>query len=246
MKYLIGKITGIFVIALSVFAISSCTKSFDDKLVSDQNYLSTATTQVYVATVGAARNYVYLDSKPVNGAALAAGNLFPSSGVGFSVPAGFRALVIRDTLSTTTQPQLSLGMTFQGGSSYTIFTYDTLSAIKLKVVDTKIVVPSDTSCRIRFANLAYNGVAVTPSIDILSLGKNEIVATSLPYTAVTEFIAHPTALTGEGFQVREAGTSNVLATVTGVSLAAKRSYTIVYRGSHRNSAGRSVSVFNNY
>ena len=246
MKYLIGKIAGIIVIALSLFSISSCTKSFDDKLVSDQNYQSTATTQVYIATVGAARNYVYLDSKPVNGAALTAGNLFPSSGVGFSVPAGFRALMIRDTLSTTTQPQLSLGMTFQGGSSYTIFTFDTLSSVKLKVVDTKIVTPSDTSCRIRFANFAYNGVANTPSIDILSTGKNEIVATNIPYTTVTEFIAHPSALTGEGFQIREAGTSNVLASVSGVSLVAKRSYTIIYRGSHRNPTGRSVSVFNNY
>lgn len=247
MRTIKGSIFGSFCVLLSILTLQSCTKTFDDKLVSNQNYDNSATLQVFVATVGAARNYVYVDSKPVNGAALAYGSLFPTSGLGVSVPGGFRGLMLRDTLSTTTQPQVSFGMTFQAGTAYTLFAYDTLSAVKIKAVQTSIVVPSDTSCRIRFANFAYNGVAITPAIDIVSTGKNEIVATNVPYTGVTEFIAHPSLLTNEGFQVREAGTSNILATVSSITLSAKRSYTVVYRGSHRSTTGgRSVSVFNNY
>ncbi|MFM8806711.1 MAG: hypothetical protein ACKOD1_05050, partial [Sphingomonadales bacterium] len=82
------------------------------------------------------------------------------------------------------------------------------------------------------------------------IGKNEIVATNVRYTDVTEFIVHPSLLGGEGFQVRESGTSNILAsTAAATTLVPKRSYTIVYRGSHRATSGtstRAVSVFVNY
>ena len=246
MRTIKGSIFGSFCVLLSILTLQSCTKTFDDKLVSNQNYDNSATLQVFVATVGAARNYVYVDSKPVNGAALAFGSLFPASGLGVSVPSGFRGLMLRDTLSTTTQPQLSFGMTFQAGTAYTLFAYDTLSSVKIKAVQTSLVTPSDTSCRVRFANFAYNGVAITPAIDIVSTGKNEVVATNVPYTGVTEFVAHPSLLANEGFQVREAGTSNILATISLISLAPKRSYTIVYRGSHRNPTGRFVSLINNF
>lgn len=243
MKYSINKT---FLAAAALVLVSSCTKSFDEKIVPQTDQSGNSFVQVYLATVNASRNYVYVDAKPVTGAAMASGTLFPASGVGISVPAGLRDMLVRDTLSTTTQTQLAFAQNLQAGMGYTIFVYDTINAVKQKTVPTTLVVPSDTSCRVRFANFAYNGLAVTPSVDIISTGKNEIVATNVPYTGVTEFIAHPTGLSGEGFQVREAGTSNVLATISSVSLVAKRSYTVIYRGSHRNSAGRLVSVFANY
>ena len=61
-------------------------------------------------------------------------------------------------------------------------------------------------------------------------------------------MAHPTGLAGEGFQIREAGTSNILAVITTASLVPKRSYTVVYRGSHRNTSatGRTATLFVNY
>lgn len=245
MKYSFNKIVLAAAVVVSL-AITSCTKTFDEKIAVTTNLSGNSIVQVYLATVGASRNYVYVDAKPVNGAALATGGLFPASGVGFSLPSGLRAMMVRDTLTATTQTQLAFANNFQPGMGYTVFVYDTINAVKQRTVETKLVVPSDTSCRVRFANFAYNGLAVTPSIDIVSTGKNEIVATNVPYTGVTEFIAHPTALPGEGFQVREAGTMNILATVSSVSLVAKRSYTVIYRGSHRNSTGRSVSIFANY
>ena len=246
MKYSFNKIV-LAAAALVSMAAISCTKSFDEKIEVKTDLSGNSTVQVYLATVGASRNYVYVDAKPVTGAALTSGSLFPASGIGFSVPSGLRDMMVRDTLSTTTQTQLAFANNLQPGMGYTVFVYDTINAVKQRTVQTTLVVPSDTSCRIRFANFAYNGLAVTPSVDIVSTGKNEIVATNVPYTGVTEFIAHPTGLSGEGFQVREAGTSNILATVTSVSLVAKRSYTVIYRGSHRNSTstGRAVSVFIN-
>ena len=232
--------------ALFSFALTSCEKTFDEKIELKTEQDNTATVQVFIATVNAARNYVYVDAKPVNGAALVSGNLFPANGIGISVSPGLRGMMVRDTSSTTTQTQLAFAQNMQAGMGYTVFVYDTITAVKQKTVETRLIVPSDTSCRIRFANFAYNGNAVTPAIDVVSTGKNEIVATSVPYTGVTEFVAHPTGLSGEGFQIREAGTSNVLASITSVSLVPKRSYTIVYRGSHRSSAGRAATLFVNY
>ena len=76
-----------------------------------------------------------------------------------------------------------------------------------------------------------------------------MVATNLQYTDVTEFVVHPTRIGTEAFQVRLAGTSTVLATSTISTLIPQRSYTVVYRGSHRATSGtsiRAVSVFLNY
>jgi hypothetical protein len=232
-----------------VMILSSCQKSFDKKLAANYYTGSGSTLQAFIGTVGANRNYVYVDGQPVNGAALTTGNVFPTTGYGFSVPSGLRNMMVRDTSSLTTQPQLSFAQNFEIGGNYTVFTYDTISAPKQKTVTTKIVVPSDTTCRVRFANFAYNGLAVTPAVDIVSLGKNEIVATNLQYTDVTEFFVHPTRIGTEAFQVRLAGTTTVLATSTISTLQPQRSYTVVYRGSHRATSGtsiRAVSLFQNY
>jgi hypothetical protein len=231
---------------IASFCLASCNKTFDDKFLTNDTNSRNSSLQVVITTVGALRNYVYVDGKPANGAALTSGSVFPTTGIGISVPAGFFSMLVRDTLSSTTQSQLAFSQNLQAGMGYTVFVYDTITAVKQKTVETTLIVPSDTSCRIRFANFAYNGNAVTPAIDVVSTGKNEIVATNLSYTGVTEFVAHPTGLTGEGFQIREAGTSNVLATITSVSLTQKRSYTVVYRGSHRSSTGRAATLFANY
>lgn len=242
---------------LAVMA-SSCTKTFDEKTVLTDDFSSNSVVQVFLTTVGASRNYILVDGKVVTGAQLNttfsattgySASLFPAIGVGHNVPSGLRSFLVRDTLTATTQPQLNFAQNLQAGLYYTTFLYDTTTAIKQRTVLTPVAIPADNSCRIRFANFAYNGNALTPAVDIISLGKNEIVATNVRYTEVTNFILHPSLLAGEGFQIRESGTSNILATTTTTSLIPKRSYTIVYRGSHRATSGtstRAVSVFVNY
>jgi hypothetical protein len=248
----------LFAVAMLAVMTTSCTKTFDEKTVLVNDFSGSSVVQVFLATVGAARNYVHVDGKLVTGSLLNTtfssttgytASLFPAAGVGHNVPSGLRSFLLRDTLSTTTQLQLNFAQNLEAGAYYTTFAYDTITAVKQMTVRNEMVVPSDNSCRIRFANFAYNGNANTPAVDIISLGKNEIVATNVRYTDVTNFIVHPSLLSGEGFQVRESGTSNILATTTATSLVPKRSYTIVYRGSHRATSGastRAVNVFVNY
>jgi hypothetical protein len=227
-------------ITASTLLLQSCQKSFDKKLAADYYTGTGSTIQVFVGTVGASRNYIYVDGQPVNGSALSTGNLFPGTGFGYSVKSGLRNMMVRDTLSTTTQANLVFAQNFDIGNNYMIFTFDTITAPKQKTVRTPITVPSDTTCRVRFANFAYNGIAQTPAIDIVSLGKNEIVATNVRYTDVTDFIVHPSRIGTEAFQIRLAGTTTVLATSTVSTLLPQRSYTVVYRGSHRATSGTSI------
>jgi len=250
--------TKLFAALLLGVMASSCTKTFDEKIVLNDDMSSNSVVQVFLTTVGASRNYMHVDGKLVTGSLLNttfsstsgySASLFPAIGVGHFVPSGLRSFLLRDTLSTTTQAQLNFAQNLEAGAYYTTFAYDTITAVKQKTVRNAITVPADNTCRIRFANFAYNGNAITPAVDIISLGKNEIVATNVRYTDVTDFIVHPSLLSGEGFQVRESGTSNILATTASTSLVPKRSYTIVYRGSHRATSGtstRAVSVFINY
>ena len=230
-------------VALTLLLGVSCTKTFDDKLVSDQNSISGSTAQVFLATVGASRNYVYIDSKPVNGAALASGSLFPTTGYGFAIPAGQRALLVRDTLSTTTQAQLSFAHTFQAAKNYTFFVYDTITAPKVKAVETKIVVPADTSARIRFANFVYNPTIV-PTVDIISFKQNATLVAGLQVSEVTDFMPYPSLLANDTIYIRETGTTNTLYKFTTGGLTPKRSYTVVYRGSYRGT--KTASLVANY
>jgi len=123
----------LIITALSgVVLLSSCQKSFDKKLAADYYTGSGSTIQAFIGTVGASRNYVYVDGKPVNGSALTTGNVFPATGYGYGVTSGLRNMMVRDTSSLTTQPQLSFAQNFEIGGNYTVFTYDTITAPKQK------------------------------------------------------------------------------------------------------------------
>ena len=100
---LINKIkTGITVVAMAT-AAASCTKTFDEKVTQQRDFSGSSLLQLYNGTVGATRNYIYVNSKPLNGAAIAFGGVFPGTGYGFAVPIGQQSFLIRDTLTATTQ-----------------------------------------------------------------------------------------------------------------------------------------------
>ncbi len=223
----------------------SCEKSFDEKTNQNRDVNANSVVQVYVGTVGASRNYVYVDGRPQNGVALSSGSVFPAVAYGFYVPAGQRAFLVRDTLSTTTQVPLSFANVLGGGKSYTIFTYDTITAVKQKTVETQIVVPTDTTCRIRFGHFAYSPTLM-PNVDLYSFRRAANVFTNINPTDVSGYIPYASRLT-DTLQVRETGTTNVLAQLNGFFGTEKRSYTLVYRGSHRGAAAvRFLSSFINY
>lgn len=189
-------------------------------------------------------HWVYVDGNPVTGAALTSGSVFPASGYGFNVGSGNRAFLVQDTLRTSTQVPLSFGENLQIGKHYTIFMYDTINSPKQKTVEDNIVVPADTSARLRFANFIYNPFAV-PAIDVFSFALNRNIFTNVNVTDVTSFIPYPSRLGTDTLYIRETGSStNIIKLAINGGLTFKRSYTLVYRGSHRGT--RTTSLFANY
>lgn len=220
---------------LLIFLVQACTKEAPTLLTTRDDFNNSSLVRVFIATVNANRNYIYLDGKPLNGSALTSGGMFPAAGIYASnIPPGVNGFLVRDTLSTTTQLPLSFAENLQVNKNYTIFMYDTITTPKQKTVETRYVVPEDTSCRIRFANFIYNPSAV-PAIDVFSFTRNTNIFTNVPVTGVTDFIAYPTNLAPDTLYIRETGTTTniIKVTISSSTLNDKRSYTLVYRGSHR-------------
>lgn len=195
--------------------------------------------QVHNGILNASRNYIYVDAVPVTGTALAYNSLFPSTPSNFSVTEGFRMFLVRDTLSTTTQSQLSFAENLQAGNYYTIFLYDTLTSPKKKIVTNDIQIPADTTARVRFANFIFSRTAV-PNVDIFSLKRSANVFTNVGITDVTSYIPYASAL-NDTLYVRETGTTNLLATMNGFNPVQKRSYTLVFRGRYQTTGTTGIA-----
>jgi hypothetical protein len=245
MKLINKLILGTTCLLITGVTLVSCTKKFDSKLSLTFGNEKSSNVQFFVATVGATRNYIYVDSKPMNGSGMSSGSIFPGTGYGFSVPTGMRSFLIRDTLTATTQPQLSFAQNMEIGKSYMVFAYDTITTVKQKTVETPIVIPSDTSCRMRFANFIYNPNAIS-AVDVFSFNRNTNLFTNVNVTDVTGFIAYPSGLLADTLYVRPTGNTTTTLyklTITG-GLTQKRSYTLVYRGSDRGT--RTSNMIANY
>jgi hypothetical protein len=231
---------GIMIMILGVGLIVSCTKTFDEEIELQSNFYNNSIVQVVVPMVGAARNTLYVDGAPVTGALLVTGSIFPTTGYGFAAPPGLHNYTIKDTLRTSTQIALNFAENLQTGKNYTIFVYDTTTAPKQLTVPTNIVIPEDSTSRLRFANFVYSTTATT-GVDVFSKRQNKNIFTNVGRTQVTEFIPMPSASTtveyipntNDTLFIRETGTMNLLVQVNGVNPTQKRSYTLLYRGSQK-------------
>jgi len=235
-------------IILWILAVSalymSCTKETPHIATRVTDFSNSASVQVFSATVKAARNYVYIDGTPVSGIALAYGGVFPGTAYSFKVNAGSRSVTIKDTLPTTTQVPLTFTQTVEAGKSYTIFTYDTITNTKQTTVLNNIVIPGDSSARIRFANFVYNTTPVA-NVDVYSYRKPGVkVFSNIATNQVTDFIPYASLQT-DTFYVYAAGTTSPLIVKQLVpSLVPTRSYTSVYNGSF--SGTKAVTTFVTY
>lgn len=239
MKFKDISIAGSMAIAAAML-VTSCVKDKGKEVATeDYSFSNKSFVQVFNGTLNSARNYVYVDANAVTGAALAYASTFPATPASFAIPSGFKAVVIRDTLSTTTQPSMSFAETFQGGANYTIFMYDTLTSPKQKTVQNNIIIPDDTTARVRFANFIYTKTAV-PNVDIFSLKRNANVFTNVQITDVTDFVPYASSL-NDTLYVRETGTTNLLATLNGFNPVRKRSYTLVFRGRYQTTGTTGVA-----
>lgn len=249
-------LVGALVIGLTQTA---CVKKVDGVLVGQKLQSDKTLVQVYMAMVNASRNYVYVNNAAVNGASITQGTVFPAIGPGFAIDGGFKAFLIRDTLTATTQVPLSFANDFQAGKNYTVFVYDTITSPKQKTVQTDIVIPSDNTARLRFGNFVYSPTT-PPAVDIFSKKLNTNIFTNVQVSQVTGFMPYNSDVT-DTFYVRSTGTgvnlqnysstgtpSDIIAVLTP---RAKRSYTLVFRGGFRATqvtaaTVRTLSTFINY
>jgi hypothetical protein len=232
--------TGALIAALIVVVLLACNKNSGDNTVRTDDFTNNAVVKVYNGSLSTTRNYVYVDGKPVTGAQVAYGAVFPAgaSTYGFLVQPGVRAFTIKDTLGTSTQPVLTFAQNFDPGKSYTVFMYDTVTAIKQVTVPTDVTPPAEGTAKVRFGHFAYLKAGVPSPVDVFSVVKNANIFSSVAYTQVTDFIPF-TAGISDTLVVRQAGSTTVnLDTLRGFNPSNKRIYTLVFGGRYMtNEAG---------
>jgi hypothetical protein len=243
------KFLKIITLSLGAVAVSSlylsCTKGNPKVAATETNFSNSTMVQVFDATVKSTRNYIYVDGVSVSGAALAFGGVFPQTAYAFNVKAGLRSFLIRDTLLTSTQVPLTFAENMQVGSSYTIFTYDTITSVKQTTVLNTITIPTDTSAMLRFANFIYNPNNVA-NVDVYSFRKGTAapVYSNVATTQVTGFIPAASGLTDTLYVYATGTTSPLLAKQLIPSLVPTRSYTAAFSGSYRGT--RALTTFVTY
>lgn len=207
-----------------------------------------ALVKVYNAALNTSRNFMFVDNTLVTGITFAYGGLFPSTGYSAALVPGSRSILIKDTLSTTTQNQLSFTSNFEAGKNYTIFMYDSTTTVKQKTISDVLLTPSAGNGGLRFANFIFSKTSV-PNVDVFSKRQNKNIFSNIAPTGVTGFIPYQADF-NDTFYVRAAGvTATNLATLNGLSLTEKRSYTLVFRGGYQSASGatiRTLGSFNNY
>lgn len=192
------------------------------------NFNQRSTVRLYNATVASAGALLYVDGALTSGSAIAYGANFPTSAPGFTVLGGYRELQIT---GTAPYPVQSFAENFQAGNYYSIFMYDTVNAAKVKTIQTTIVIPGDTTARVRFANFSY-WPGTQPGIDIFSVKRGSLVVANLLPTQVSDYIPYASALS-DSLIVFENGTNVRLDTLVGFNPTRKRSYTLLFRGRYR-------------
>lgn len=246
-------------LVITSFAYSACTREIPQLTAKETDLNTAATLQVFNATVKSLRNYVYVDGTPVSGAVFASGGIFPNTAYGIKLASGMHSILVKDTALVTTQIPLTFSQSFDAGKSYTTFTYDTITSIKQVTLVNNIVIPTDTSSRLRLANFIYNASAI-PNVDVYSfrriagtpvfLNGSPVFAGNTPIfgniatNTITDFMPYPSGLS-DTLYVYATGTITPLI-VKGViqSLVPTRSYTTALTGSFK--AVKAIGTFANY
>jgi|SRR5690606_24090462 len=218
-------------VTVSALLLASCTKDNSNSSRADEirDFGNMARVQIYNAALGTQRTFAYADAERLNGAAFIYSNTAHSgSGLTHALPAGLHAMVVRDTLGSSVQPQISFAQDFQANTQYTIFLYDTMNAIKQKTFAANIVRPTDGQARVRFANFAFLKGATPPNVDVFSKNLNGNLVSDVPYSELSGFMTVVPDVT-DSLYVREAGTTTNL--VGGAfTFRPNEHYTVVFRG----------------
>jgi hypothetical protein len=246
-----------------IFLADACRKPYAYIQEVDTDISSTkATVQVFGACARVTRNYVYVDGVQASGSAFVFGGIFPGAAYSITLNPGAHSILIKDTLSTTTQLPLTFSQNFDAGKFYTVFTYDTITSPKALVVQNNITIPRDTSCMLRFANFIYNPTAV-PNVDVyafrnvpgtpvfvagvIQLNSSTALFSNIATNTVTDFKSFGSLRTDTLYVVATGTKTPILAKQLVQSLTPTRSYTSAYIGSFRSlPTAKSVTTFATY
>ena len=215
----------------------------EDLDVSDKGYVA-----VYNGSLNSVRNNLFVDGTATTGLAgtFGYGSLFPGTVFGVAVDPGQRTFIVRDTLASTTQTPITVSANVAAGSKYTIFTYDTLTRTKARIVETSIVITD--SSRVRLVNLIFSTTPV-PNIDVFSVRRNANIFTNVAPEQITGYIPYSSFRT-DTLYVRATGTTVNLTPILTFSATPRRSYTLVFRGRYQTTGttgvARLLSVFADY
>jgi hypothetical protein len=236
------------VVLISFILAVSCKKEFKKLIVEDTTLEDKALVKVFNSTVSSQRTHMYVDNVPVTGSILAYGSIFPSTGYASALTPGNRNIVIKDTLATSSQPPINFTSNLVAGKNYSIFTYDTVNAIKYVLTEDEIVKPTDTTARVRFINLIFSK-STLPNVDLYSVATKKNLFTNVALAQVTNFIPFASKRT-DTLYVRATGTTTNLTPLATFNPTINRSYTIIYRGRYETTTGtvmpRTLSVMSNY
>ena len=237
----------IILAGLILLGFAACEKDYEGRINLQTNQVFSAdkaSLQFFNSTLNSVRTYVFVDNVLASGTTTgyAASSLYPGTSPSFMiVEPGARAITIKDTLATTTQTAVTVNGNLEAGAKYTVFSYDTLNKAKALLVKDNVVIPSDTTSRVRFVNLIYSATAV-PNVDIYSVRRAQNIFTNVAVNGVTEFIPFfSNSPTTDTLHVRATGTTTNIASLNGFNPVRQRSYTLVFRGRYQTTGTTGVA-----
>jgi len=241
------KIYSVAVLFAVATLLAACEKNYEYIGAYNTDLQTKANVKFINLNVGSLRNTLTLNNVLVSRTVISYLGTYPQLSSYAVVDPGNVAVLIKDTLITTTQPSINLTLPTTANSFYTVFTYDTLNNTKAKLVSDNFTVPADTAIMLRFANFFFTTVPVA-NMDVYSWRAGTNIATNIPLNEVTTFTSHLYRTDTLYFRLTGV-TSGELIKYFYSGLTSKRAYTVATRGRYQNTTGtaaRGVSLFTNY
>jgi hypothetical protein len=206
-------------LALSIFAVS-CKKE------KDETPAATAKVNVIHASPDAPGVDLLVDNAKVNASALT----FPNATGYLSVNAGTRNIKVNAAGTTTTV--INADIPFTKDKNYSVYAINKLASIGAILVEDDLTAPATGKAHVRFFHLSPDAPAVT--VGVLNGGTFTGVFSNRSFETQTTATANqafaPVDAGTYNFDVRLAGTTTSVLTLTGITLQAGKIYTVFAKG----------------
>jgi hypothetical protein len=229
------------------FLLFSCAKEIPNVAKTNSEVNKLALVQVFDGIQKSAKNLIYMDGNHLSGAIIGLAGVYPTSTYAMGITEGNRTFLVKDTTSTTTQVPFTFTENLEAGKSYTIFTYDTITTPKKITVVNNIVIPTDTTCRLRVANFFYNANSI-PNVDVYSYRKGMTggpLFANVATNTITDFVPFNSRISDTLYVYKTGTTTPLIFKYAVPSLTAQRGYTAAFSGSYAGTS-KFLSVFSTY